>query len=86
MDNISSVVSDWELPAKLADAWNKEGVPVTMPPDYIKCEVIEGAIAPIGRFRSPLQTLTNASTLHLLGPGLSSFADWQVHSKPSLQC
>ena len=57
-----------------------------MPPDYVKYEVLEGAIKPIGRFRSPLQTETNASTLHLYGPGLSSFADWQVHSKPSLQC
>ena len=60
------------------DAWNKEGASVMMPPDYVKCEVLEGAIAPIGRFRSPLQTQTNASTLHLYGPGLSSFADWQV--------
>lgn len=86
MEFFNNSVSDFELLAKLTDAWNKEGGPVTMPPKYIKQEVVEGNLAPMGRFRSPLQTHTNASTLHLFGPGLSDFADWQVHSKPSLQC
>ena len=59
-------------------ALDAAGASVIMPPKYIKREVVKGALAPVGRFRGPAPTRTNASTLHLYGSALSSFADWQV--------
>ena len=54
------------------------GASVIMPPKYVKRDVVKGTLAPVGRFRGPMPTRTNASTLHLYGAGLTSFADWQV--------
>ena len=63
---------------KTSQAEHEAGVFTIAPPKYMKREVVKGALAPVGRFRGPLPTRTNASTLHLFGPGLSSFAAWQV--------
>ena len=65
---------------KLQKAWDAAGAHGTMPPRYVKREVIKGTLAPIGRFGSPLPMRTNASTLHLYGAGLAPFAAWQVRS------
>ena len=81
-DDIHSIVSGLELLPKLADAWSRGSVPTTMPPEYLKHEVVVGDLASVGRFCSPLPTRTNASTLRLFGPGLAGFADWQVRSAP----
>ena len=59
-------------------ALDAAGASVIMPAKYLKREVIKGALGPVGRFGSPAPTRANASTLHLFGAGLSSFADWQV--------
>ena len=63
---------------KTSQAEHEAGVFTIAPPKYMKREVVKGALAPVGRFRGPLPTRTNASTLRLFGPGLASFADWQV--------
>ena len=65
---------------KTSRAGNEAGASAIVPPKYIKREVVKGALRPVGPFRGPLPTRANASTLHLFGPRLSSFADWQVRS------
>ena len=65
---------------KMNKAGAEMGGPNIVPQKYLKREVVKGSLRPVGRFRSPLPTRTNASTLHLFGPGLSSFAAWQVRS------
>ena len=63
---------------KTSQAEHEAGVFTIAPPKYMKREVFKGALAPVGRFRGPLPMRTNASTLRLFGPGLASFAAWQV--------
>ena len=65
-------------------ALDAAGASVLMPPKYIKREVVKGTLAPVGRFRGPAPMRTNASTLRLFGPGLSTFTGWQVG--PVLHC
>ena len=65
---------------KTSQAGAEAGGPNIVPQKYLKREVVKGTLRPVGRFRGPLPTRTNASTLHLFGPGLSSFAAWQVRS------
>ena len=63
---------------KTDKAGGEAGGPNIVPQKYLRREVVKGELRPVGRFRGPLPTSTNASTLHLFGPGLSSFAAWQV--------
>ena len=63
---------------KLINVTAEAGAPPIMPPEYVHREIVKGQLAPLGRFRGPLATHTNFSTLHLYGPGLEAFADWQV--------
>ena len=65
---------------KTSKAGDEAGAPNIVPQKYLKREVVKGTLRPVGRFRGPLPTRSNASTLHLFGPGLSSFAAWQVRS------
>ena len=71
-------MSRYNMLPKTSKAGEEAGAPNIVPPKYIKREVVKGALRPVGRFRGPLPMRTNASTLHLYGPGLSSFAAWQV--------
>ncbi|KAK9818906.1 hypothetical protein WJX81_000729, partial [Elliptochloris bilobata] len=65
---------------KLINVTAEAGAPPIMPPDYVHREIVKGALAPLGKFRSPLATRTNFSTLHLYGPGLTTFEDWKVQA------
>lgn len=65
--------------AKSAGAFTAAGLAPVLPPKYVKREVVvRSSLGPIGRLGFPIPTRTNASTLRLYGPGLSTFADWQV--------
>lgn len=71
-------MSRYNMLPKTSKAGDEAGAFTIVPPKYIKREVVKGALRPVGRFRGPLPTRANASTLHLFGPGLSPFAAWQV--------
>ena len=68
----------YNMMPKTNKAGEEAGAPSLVPPQYVKREVVKGTLAPVGRFRGPVPTRTNASTLHLYGAGLSGFAEWQV--------
>ena len=72
------MMASLKIMPKVVKAANDEGMHPHIPAKYIKREVVKGSLAPIGRFGSPAPTRTNTSTLHLFGPGLAEFADWQV--------
>ena len=65
---------------KTDKAGAEAGAPNIVPQKYLKREIVKGTLRPVGHFRGPLPVSTNASTLHLFGPGLFSFAAWQVRS------
>ena len=71
-------MSRYSMLPNASKAVDEAGAISIHPPKYIKREVVKGALRPVGRYRGTIPTLTNASTLHLFGPGLSSFAAWQV--------
>ena len=71
-------MSRYNMLPKTSKAGVEAGALAIVPPKYIKREVVKGALRPVGRFRGPIPMRTNASTLRLFGPGLSSFAAWQV--------
>ncbi|KAK9834170.1 hypothetical protein WJX81_004930 [Elliptochloris bilobata] len=80
LDEVLEGMSRYNMLPKTNHAWNEAGAPPIMPPEHVKREVIKGALGPVGHFRGPLSTRTNASTLHLFGPGLRSFEAWQVEA------
>ncbi|KAK9825358.1 hypothetical protein WJX81_003161 [Elliptochloris bilobata] len=80
LDDLIDRMANLKLLPKLINAWDKAGAPAIMPPKYIKREVVKGSLGPVGRFRSPLATRTNSSTLHLYGPRLHALAGWQVEA------
>ena len=78
LDEILDQMTRYNVLPKLINVTAEAGAPPIMPPNYVHREIVKGQLAPLGRFRGPLTTHTNHSTLHLYGPGLHAFADWQV--------
>lgn len=78
LDEILDQMTRYNVLPKLINVTAEAGAPPIMPPDYVHREIVKGQLAPLGRFRGPLVTHTNYSTLHLYRPGLDAFADWQV--------
>ncbi|KAK9825381.1 hypothetical protein WJX81_007036, partial [Elliptochloris bilobata] len=78
VDDLADVMAKVKHMPELRSAWVRAGVPPVMPPGHMRREVVTGSLGPIGRFRSPMPTRTNASTLHLYG--LRAFAAWQVEA------
>ena len=84
LDDILDQMTRYNVLPKLINVTAEAGAPPIMPPNYVHREIVKGQLAPLGRFRGPLTTHTNYSTLHLYGPGLHAFADWQV--QPAQGC
>ena len=80
LDDILDQMTRYNVLPKLINVTAEAGAPPIMPPDYVHRAIVKGQLAPLGRFRGPLVTHTNYSTLHLYGPGLDAFADWQVRA------
>lgn len=78
LDQILDQMTHYNVLPTLINATSEAGAPPILPPQYVHREIIKGSLGPLGRFRSPLDTHTNASTLYLYGAGLATFADWQV--------
>lgn len=84
LDEILGQMTRYNVLPTLINVTSKAGAPPIMPPEYVHREVVKGRLAPVGRFRSPLPTHTNVSTLHLYGVALSEFKDWQARTARAL--
>ena len=84
LDEILGQMTRYNVLPTLINVTSKAGAPPIMPPEYVHREVVKGRLAPVGRFRSPLPTRTNVSTLHLHGVALGEFKDWQARAARAL--
>ena len=77
-DELAGLMAKVDVLPKMRNAFVQAGMANIISAKHTRREFITGTLAPLGRFRGPMAVRTNASRLHLVGPGLSAFADWQV--------
>ena len=80
-DELAGLMGKVDVLPKMRNAFVRAGMDNVISAKHTRREVITGTLAPLGRFRGPMAVRTNASRLHLVGPGLSTFADWQVRGR-----
>ena len=80
-DELAGLMGKVDVLPKMRNAFVRAGMDNIISARHTRREVVTGTLAPLGRFRGPMAVRTNASVLHLLGPGLSAFADWQVRGR-----
>lgn len=70
-DELAGLMAKVDVLPKMRNAFVRAGMANIISAKHTRREFITGTLAPLGRFRGPIAVYTNASMLHLVGPGLS---------------